>query len=136
MQPMQPPPGYADNDEKTWALVSTFGAAGLDLISVGTGGWIAGLVAYLVKGTPTVKAHAKASLNFQIVVNAVAVVLIVLRTCSYAFFSFGAAAGIGTLLWILQVAVMAVGIVFGVLAGVKANEGTLYKYPLPITIIK
>ncbi len=40
------------------------------------------------------------------------------------------------LLWLVNLAVMAVGVIFGIIAGMKANEGTLYKYPLPFTIIK
>jgi uncharacterized Tic20 family protein len=135
--PLPPPPGYADSEEKTWALVATFGAAALDLLSGGTAGWIAGLVAYLAKGTPTVKAHAKASLNFQIPVNAVCVLLFILRACALAIIGFGGGyTAISLLLWLVQLVVWAGGIVFGVLAGIKANEGTLYKYPLPITIIK
>jgi uncharacterized Tic20 family protein len=134
---MQPPPGYADADEKTWALVATFGAAGLDLISGGTAGWIAGLVAYLAKGTPNVKAHAKASLNFQIPVNAACVLLFVIRACALAVIGFGGGyTAISLLLWLVQVALIVAGIAFGIIAGMKANEGQLYKYPLPITIIK
>ena len=49
---------------------------------------------------------------------------------------FGAGVVIGGLLWLLQLAVAAIGTIFGVIAGIKANEGELYKYPLNFKIVK
>jgi uncharacterized Tic20 family protein len=116
--------------------VAHFGGAVGALVGFGTGGWIAPLISLLVKNnSATVKAHAKAALNFQIPVAVVAVVLFILRVCS-AFLSSGLWNIFDLLLWLLNVAVMAVGVVFGILAGMRANEGTLYKYPLNFTIIK
>src|SRR5262245_20339273 len=63
-----PIPGYANSDEKTWALVAHFGGAAGAFLGAGGGGWIAPLIALVVKGneSPTVRAHAVAALNFQL----------------------------------------------------------------------
>ena len=118
------PIGYANNDEKTWALVAHFGGAGGMLVIFGVGGFIAPLIALLAKGntSPTVRAHAIAALNFQILWSVVGLVGYVL-TC--------AVIGVA----IFPIAAI-IGIIFGIIAGVKANEGQLYKYPLAINMIK
>ncbi|MEN3307291.1 MAG: uncharacterized protein V7603_3493 [Micromonosporaceae bacterium] len=133
-----PPPGYASSDEKTWALISHFGGAAGSFVCGGALAIVAPLVAYLAKGkeSPTVKAHATAALNFFIPVSAVSVLAWIVYVCVGAL-SMGA---FGTLLRLLLslvlIATWACGVIFGILAGIKANEGTLYKYPLPFTIVK
>ncbi|WP_344128211.1 DUF4870 domain-containing protein [Luedemannella flava] len=119
-----PPIGYSSNDEKTWVLVSHFGGAAGALIGTGGGGWIAPLIALLAKGneSPTVRAHAVAALNFQVPL-AIAAVIGWITVCI----------GIGFIIWI---AAMIVGIIFGVLAGLKANEGQFYKYPFSLPLVK
>ena len=49
---------------------------------------------------------------------------------------FGAGVVIGGLLWLLQLAVAAIGTIFGIVAGIKANDGVLYAYPLKFKIVK
>jgi uncharacterized Tic20 family protein len=117
------PSGYATNDEKTWALVAHFGGAAGAFISGGFLGFVGPLVAYLAKGnqSPTVRAHAVAALNFQILWSAIAFLLLFVSWC---------------LLFLPTLAVMAVQIVFGIMAGMKANEGQLYRYPMSLSIIK
>ncbi|HEX6871677.1 MAG TPA: DUF4870 domain-containing protein [Micromonosporaceae bacterium] len=119
-----PTPGFATNDEKTWALVAHFGGAAGAFLGAGTGGWVAPLIAMLVKGneSPTVRAHAVASLNFQILCTIVGIAGWVTACIGIGFIAIGAAT-IG-------------GIVFGVIAGLKANEGNYYKYPLTINLVK
>lgn len=119
-----PPPGYASSDEKTWALIAHFGGAAGMLVGAGGAGWIAPLVALLAKGneSPTVRAHAVGALNFQITWSIVGVIGWV-TSCF----------GIG---FLLMVAAMALGIIFGVLAGVRANEGQLYRYPASLGLVK
>jgi uncharacterized Tic20 family protein len=119
------PVGYNNPDEKTWALIAHFG---------GIIGFIPPLVAFLVKGSQsqTVRAHAVAALNFQIVITATYVALIILRVCG-AFFLPSAVD------WLLSLAgtgVWIVGVVFAVIGGLKANQGQLYKYPIPIQLVK
>jgi uncharacterized protein len=119
-----PTPGYANSDEKTWALVAHFGGAAGALIGGGCGGWIAPLVALVSKGneSPTVRAHAIAALNFQILVGLVAVAGYLTLCIAIGFIIFPIA--------------MIAGILFGVLGGLKANEGALYKYPITVGLVK
>jgi uncharacterized Tic20 family protein len=112
------PPGYANNDEKTWALLAHFGGIIL--------GFIAPLITFLVKGneSATVRAHSVQALNFQItwaIATVVAVILSIV-TCGVLFF-------LPFVTWIVI-------IVFSIIGGVKANEGVLYKYPMSIELIK
>ncbi|MBB5869937.1 putative Tic20 family protein [Allocatelliglobosispora scoriae] len=118
------PSGYANSDEKTWALVAHFGGAAGAVIGSGAGGWVAPLIALLAKGneSPTVRAHAVAALNFQILVSIIAIVSWIL-VCIVIGFVGVIAAVIG-------------GALFGILAGVKANEGAFYKYPMSISLVK
>src|SRR5574342_1234822 len=68
--------GFANNDEKTWALVAHFGGAAGAFLGAGGLGWVAPLIALLAKGneSPTVRAHAVAALNFQILCTIVAII--------------------------------------------------------------
>jgi uncharacterized protein len=119
------PMGYANSDEKTWALLAHFG---------GVLGFIPPLIAFLVKGpqSPTVRAHAVAALNFQIVCSAAFVLLWLLGTC-------GAFVLPSSISWLLSLAATAVWIfqvVFAIIAGVKANQGQLYRYPIQVELVK
>jgi uncharacterized protein len=119
-----PPPGYANNDEKTWALLAHFGgAAGMFLI-FGAGGWIMPLIAMVAKGnqSPTVRAHSIKALNFQITWSIVGVIGYATACIVIGFIIFPIAA--------------LLGIIFGIIAGVRANDGQLYEYPLSINMIK
>ena len=135
--PATPPPGYASNEEKTWALVSTFGGAAGTFIS---GGFLAAagpLIAYLVKGkeSPTVKAHSTAALNFFMITSGVWIALTFLWIC------VGILPGVLTGLVRLLIDLIyflnwVAGIAFGIIAGLKANEGQPYKYPVSLSVIK
>jgi uncharacterized Tic20 family protein len=96
------------------------------------------LIAFLAKGkdSPTIKAHATAALNFFIPVSAVSIVALIARVCVGVLDLGAFGTLVQILLWLVVVATWVVGVLFGVLAGIKANEGTLYKYPLNFTIIK
>ena len=121
-----PPPGYASSDDKTWALIATFGSA---LFS-----FIPPLIALLVKGpqSPTVRAHAVAALNFQIPVAAVIVGGNLLKVC----IALGHVPVLPSLIGLVVFATWLCQVIFGILAGLKANEGQLYKYPVSISIVK
>lgn len=118
------PAGYANNDEKTWALVAHFGGAAAAFISGGWLGWVPPLVAMLAKGneSPTVRAHAVAALNFQALWAIIAVVGYITACFVIGFIIF-------------PIAIL-MGVIFGILAGIKANEGQLYTYPASPQIIK
>ena len=113
--PGAPVPGYANSDEKTWALIAHFGGIFI--------GFIAPLIALLVKGneSPTVKAHANEALNFHITWGIILFVGALLSVCTFGL----------TLIvpWIII-------IVFAIIAGMKANGGELYRYPMTFRFIK
>jgi uncharacterized Tic20 family protein len=95
------------------------------LLGWGCGGWVAPLVALLVQGnkSPVARAHAVAALNFQLVWSVVGVIAWPLY-CAF---------GLGIL---ISLAAMAIGIIFGIIGGMRANEGQLYRYPMSISLIK
>jgi uncharacterized Tic20 family protein len=119
-----PPAGYASSEEKTWALVAHFGGAAGMFFGGGVLGWVAPLVALLAKGnqSPTVRAHSVAALNFQLLWSIIGLVGYAMVCIVIGFLPLALA-------YIL-------GIVFGIIAGVKANEGQLYRYPLTVNIVK
>ena len=112
------PTGYATNDEKTWALISHFGG-----ILVG---FIAPLVALLAKGneSPTVRAHAVEALNFQITWGILTVVASIVAVCSFG------------ILFFLPMVTWLVVVIFSIIAGMKANEGVVYRYPMTWRLVK
>jgi uncharacterized Tic20 family protein len=135
--PGPPPPGYASQEDKTWALITHFGAAAGCLLTGGVLSFVAPLIALLTRGnqSPTVREHAKAALNFFIPIAGVAFLLGVMRVCGA--FNFGIMGTlIGGLVGLVEFALWVVGLVFGIMAGIKANEGQLYRYPLNLSIIK
>jgi uncharacterized protein len=119
-----PVAGFANSEDKTWALVAHFGGAAGMFLGAGCGGWVAPLVALLARGnqSPVVRQHAVNALNFQILWSIIGVVGWVL-VCVL----------IGFVVWL---AAMVIGIVFGVIAGLRANEGQLYQYPMSVSMIK
>jgi uncharacterized protein len=133
-----PPPGYASSDEKTWALVSHFGGAAGSFICGSILAVVAPLVAYLAKGkeSPTVKAHSAAALNFFIPISGAGLVIWIAYVCVGALDLGVFGTLVRVVLALVGLALWGGGTVFGIIAGIKANEGTLYKYPLPFTIIK
>lgn len=134
--PAPPPPGYANSDEKTWALVAHFGGAAGNLFC-GFLGFVAPLVALLSKGStsPTVRQHAVNALNFQIPVSGVALIILIVREIAFSTVT-GTGFAFGTLLVLVEWVVAIIGVVFGVMAGIKANEGVVYKYPISLGLIK
>lgn len=77
---------------------------------------------------PSVDIHGKAALNFQLTVLIAALVGFA-AAFVLSFFC------IGYLLFPLVFAIGIAGIVFGVIAGIKANEGKEYRYPYSMTLI-
>ena len=101
------------SDEKTMAILSH----ALTLVC----GFLAPLIIYLVKKDESeyVRAHAKESLNLQITIWIVLIVLFVTI--------------IGILLmWLVGLLALALVI----LASIKSGEGKMYRYPFTIRLIK
>ncbi len=112
------PVGFANNDEKTWALIAHFGGIAV--------GFIAPLVALLAKGneSPTVRAHAVEALNFQITWGIATIIASILAVCTFG------------ILFFLPIITWVVVIVFSIIGGMKANEGVLYHYPMTWRLVK
>ena len=108
-------------DEKTMGLIAHIGALVASLFGLG---FAVPLVLMLTKGKESafIRAHSVESLNFQITVFIAAVIS-----------SITICIGIGAIL--LPVVVIA-AFVFCIIAGLKANEGQLYKYPVNIRLVK
>lgn len=87
------------------------------------GNIIAPLVIWLIKKDtmPFVDDQAKEALNFQITLSIVAVIGVILT-----FVCVG---------WIVLAAVWIAGLVFSIVAAVKANEGVKYRYPFTLRLI-
>lgn len=121
-----PTGGYASNEDKTWALIAHFGGPVGVIVGGGMLGWLAPLIALMVRGqqSPTARAHAAAALNFQLTWTIVGVLswVVTLITCGVLFF-------VPMLVWLVP-------LIFGVIGGLKANEGVLYRYPLTYTFTK
>lgn len=129
--PVPPPtlPGPGENQIRLWNMLCHLSALAGLLIPFGN---IIGplLVWQIKKGEiPSVAAHGKAALNFQITVMlavlAGGVVAVIL-----SFFCFG------YLLFPLIGVVWLCGLIFAVIAGLKANEGKEYRYPWTLELIK
>jgi uncharacterized protein len=127
-----PPTGYANQEDRTWALIAHFGgAAGAFL-----GGWLgflAPLVALLARGkqSPTVRAHAVSALNFQLTWIGISVALSLVLCCLTVVTLGWGAFGFGLLAvpWL-------VATIFGIVAGVRALDGESYRYPMSISMVK
>jgi len=101
------------SDEKTMALLS-------HVLTLAVG-FLAPLIIYLVKKdqSPFVTSHAKESLNFQITIFLLIIILFI------------------TIIGILLIWVVGIlALVLVIMATIKASEGKLYKYPFSIRLIK
>jgi uncharacterized protein len=126
-----PPPGYANSDEKTWALIAHFGGAA-GVLLLGWGGFIAPLIAMVSKtDSPTVRAHAVRALNFQLTWLGISVALTLALCCLTV-----ATLGVGGVGFVLLGVPYVIAIVFGIIGGVRAVDGHLYQYPMSINLVK
>nr|WP_232430528.1 DUF4870 domain-containing protein [Salinispora pacifica] len=118
-----PPGGYGNSEDRMWVLGAHLGGAVGALISVGLLGFVAPLIAYLARGnqSPAVRAHAQAALNFQITWSLIAFVLLFVGGC---------------LLFLPNITVVVMQVVFGIIAALRANEGRQYRYPMSAKLIK
>ncbi|MCS3902114.1 putative Tic20 family protein [Methylohalomonas lacus] len=116
---MQPEP---NKDERTWGMLCHLSAFAGFIIPFG--GIIAPLIIWLIKKDemPFVNDQGKEAINFQITVFIAALICFVLMFV-----------GIGFLL-LFALAIYA--IVMIIIATIKANEGSYYRYPHALRLIK
>lgn len=128
LPPNAPSPTPNEKDVRLWNMLCHLSA--LSGLIVPFGNILGPLLIWQIKKNeiPSVEAHGKAALNFQITVLIAAVVGILVGIV-LSFFCVG---------WLLFPVVMLIGLaglVFAVIAGIKANEGTDYEYPYSLKLI-
>ena len=116
MPPPADPGGAPTADDRTWGLLSHL--SGLVLAIIGP------IIIWQTKGKESsyVEYHAKEALNFHITLALAGIVCIPLMFILIGFLLLPVV-GIG-------------GLVFTIIAGLKANEGVRYRYPVCIRFIK
>jgi uncharacterized Tic20 family protein len=128
-QPSAPVPSANDNQARTWNMLCHLSALAGYIIPFGN--VLGPLLVWQIKKNefPSVDVHGKAALNFQL-------------TVLIAVFASGVAAVllsfvcVGFLLIPVVIAVALCGLVFAIIAGIKANNGEAYRYPWSLTMIK
>ncbi len=127
--PSTPTPGSPESQARTWNMLCHLSALAGFIIPFGN--ILGPLLVWQIKKNeiPSTNIHGKAALNFQITVViallagiAVAVVL--------SFFC------VGFLLIPVVMLIGLAGLVFAIIAGIKANNGEDYKYPFSLELVK
>ena len=121
-------------EERQWAMFAHLSALLGGLLTSGWAGsigfFIGPLVIWLMKKDtmPFVNDQAKEALNFAITVSLACVVLLMLTIMSL---------GIAALLTIPLLLVIGIAaLVFFIIAGVQSNQGTRYRYPVSLRLVK
>jgi uncharacterized protein len=108
-------------DEKTWGLLAHLSGLISGLVGLP---FLGPLIIMLTKGKESkwVEMHAKEALNFQITVTGI-VWIGVLLSCLIVPLIIAMIVGLGAM-------------VLAILAGIKANNGEMYRYPATLRLIK
>ena len=124
--PAAPLPPLSDAEQRQWAMFAHLGGILL---------WfVAPLIIWLMyKGRGRfVEEQAKEALNFQITVAGAQIVVGILGMILTV-----ATLGLGSILWGLLFWVIYIGmVVFCIIAGMAANKGEAYRYPVNVRLIK
>jgi hypothetical protein len=124
-----PPPANPDKDARMWNMLCHLSALAGFLVPLGN---IWGpLIVWQIKKNefPSVDIHGKAALNFQI---SVTIALFVGVAAAFVLSYFC----IGFLLFPVVGLIGLAGLVFAIIAGIKANNGEDYKYPWSLDLVK
>jgi uncharacterized protein len=134
--PAQPPqpatpttPTGPESQTRTWNMLCHLSALAGFIIPFGN--MLGPLLVWQIKKNeiPSVNVHGKAALNFQITVTIAALIGMVVAVI-LSFFC------VGVLLIPLVILIGLAGLVFAIIAGIKANNGEEYKYPYSLNLIK
>jgi uncharacterized Tic20 family protein len=123
-----PPPG-PESQTRMWNMLCHLSALAGFVIPFGN---IFGpLIIWQIKKNefPSVEIHGKASLNFQITVT-IAAIAGLFVAFALSFFC------VGYLLFPVVGLIALAGIIFAIIAGIKANNGEDYKYPYSFEFVK
>jgi uncharacterized Tic20 family protein len=126
--PPAPPSGAPGAEEKQWAMFAHLSA--LSAFVTGIGAIVGPLIIWQIKKNEMkfVDDQGKEALNFNITMFIVCAALWIFTLITF---------GIGALLTIPAFFLVFIGwLVFTIIAGIKANEGVAYRYPLCLRLIK
>ncbi len=135
----QPPPldepssNSYSSEQRQWGMFAHLSALVGGLLTSAVGGWgtfIGPLIVWLVKKDtmPFVDDQGKEALNFNITVGIAMLALLLLSIVTL---------GIGLLIAIPGWIIIGIAwLVLTIIAGIKANEGVAYRYPLTLRLIK
>ncbi len=124
------PPPNPESQARTWNMLCHLSALAA-CIGVPFGNILGPLLIWQIKKNefPAVEIHGKAALNFQITVT-----IAVLGGAIVAFaLSFVC---VGFLLFPVVMLIGLAGMIFAIIAGLKANNGEDYKYPYSFEFVK
>jgi len=128
--PPQPPAASGNESQtRTWNMLCHLSALAGYIIPFGN--VLGPLLIWQIKKNefPSVEEHGKAALNFQLTV----LIALVVAGAAAILLSFVC---IGFLLIPVVIAVALCGLIFAIIAGIKANNGEAYRYPWSLTLIK
>lgn len=129
--PPPPPPGSPgdSNQARMWNMLCHLSALAGFIIPFGN--VLGPLLVWQIKKNefPSVVEHGKAALNFQLTV----LIVLLVGVVAAVLLSFVC---VGFLLFPLIAIIGLAGLVFAVIAGIKANNGEAYRYPWSLTLIK
>jgi uncharacterized protein len=126
--------GSPSAEERQWAMFAHLSALVGGLITAGWAGSIGCFLGPLIiwqmkkETMPFVNQQAKEALNFNITLAAVMLVLVLLTLVSFGILFF--------ITIPLMIIVGVAALIFIIIAGIKANEGVVYRYPFAIRLIK
>ncbi len=125
-----PPPGSPESQARTWNMFCHLSALA-GFIGVPFGNILGPLIVWQIKKNeiPSVDVHGKAALNFQITMT-----LALLATAAVMFIGFLLC--VGWLLFPVFIVIGLAGLIFPIIAGIKANNGEDYKYPWSLDLVK
>jgi hypothetical protein len=136
--PIEPPPPIApaklppnpESQARTWNMLCHLSALAA-LVGIPFGNILGPLIVWQIKKNefPSVDVHGKAALNFQITVT-IAVFIGGLAAVLLSFFC------VGYLLFPLVLLIGLAGLVFAIIAAIKASNGEEYKYPWSLELVK
>jgi uncharacterized Tic20 family protein len=127
--PSAPPPPGPESQARMWNMLCHLSALAGFVIPFGN--ILGPLIIWQIKKNefPSVDIHGKAALNFQITV-AIAAFAAGVAAVVLSFFC------VGYLLFPVVMLMVLAGLVFAIIAGIKANNGEDYKYPYSFEFVK
>ena len=127
--PAAPPPS-PESQARTWNMLCHLSALA-GFVGVPLGNVLGPLLVWQIKKNeiPSVEIHGKAALNFQITVLLAGLV-------AGAVMFVGIFFCVGWFLLPVVILIGLAGLIFPIIAGIKANNGEDYKYPWSLELVK